>query len=68
MDKLKLLGIELFLMANRLEEIRAELFDSGDYEKLNLSAGDFLDQSDELSDMQFHIHDLAYSLNDDLEF
>ena len=68
MDKLKLLGIELFLMANRLEEIRAELFDSGDYEKLNLSAGDFLDQSDELSDMQFHIHDLACSLNDDLEF
>ena len=66
MDELELSGVELFLMAKRLDEIRVKLFNNEDYKKLCASTMVFLDQDNKLFEMQSNIRDLAHFTNGDL--
>lgn len=68
MNKLENLGSELFSIANRIEDIRVELYRNEEYKKLFLFEKKFQEEDDRLFKTQSDLRDLAYFLNSDLDY
>lgn len=66
MNKLENLGSELFSIANRIEDIRVELYRNEEYKKLFLFEKEFQEEDDRLFKTQSDLRDLAHFLNSDL--
>lgn len=68
MDKLENLGNELLSIANRIEDIRVELYRNEEYKKLFLFEKEFQEEDDRLFKTQSDLRDLAHFLNSDLGY
>jgi hypothetical protein len=68
MNKLENLGSELFSIANRIEDIRVELYRNEEYKKLFLFEKEFQEEDDRLFKTQSDLRDLAHFLNSDLDY
>lgn len=68
MNKLENLGSELFSIANRIEDIRVELYRNEEYKKLFLFEKEFQEEDDRLFKTQSDSRDLAHFLNSDLGY
>lgn len=68
MNKLENLGSELFSIANRIEDIRVELYRNEEYKKLFLFEKEFQEEDDRLFKTQSDVRDLAHFLNSDLDY
>lgn len=68
MNKLENLGSELFSIANRIEDIRVELYRNEEYKKLFLFEKEFQEEDDRLFKTQSDLRDLAHFLNSDLGY
>lgn len=68
MNKLENLGSELFSIANRIENIRVELYRNEEYKKLFLFEKEFQEEDDRLFKTQSDLRDLAHFLNSDLDY
>lgn len=68
MNKLENLGSELFSIANRIEDIRVELYRNEEYKKLFLFEREFQEEDDRLFKTQSDLLDLAHFLNSDLDY
>lgn len=60
MNKLENLGSELFSIANRIEDIRVELYRNEEYKKLFLFEKEFQEEDDRLFKTQSDLRDLAH--------
>lgn len=68
MNKLENLGSELFSIANRIEDIRVELYRNEEYKKLFLFEKEFQEEDGRLFKTQSDLRDLAHFLNSDLDY
>lgn len=68
MDELENLGNELLSIANRIEDIRVELYRNEEYKKLFLFEKEFQEEDDRLFKIQSDLRDLAHFLNSDLGY
>lgn len=68
MDKLENLGNELLSIANRIEDIRVELYRNEEYKNFFLFEKKFQEEDDRLFKIQSDLRDLAHFLNSDLGY
>lgn len=68
MDKLEKLGTELLAIANRIEDIRVELYQDQEYKNYYLFQSEFQQEDNRLFKIQSDLRDLAHFLNGDLGY
>lgn len=68
MDKLEKLGTELLAIANRVEDIRVELYQNQEYKNYYLFQSEFQQEDNKIFKIQSDLRDLAHFLNGDLDY